>query len=67
MLVVFGFLLFTEICRDILTLHAGRQSILDDPNNWVFLIISLLLQIGVSMIAYGAAKLLISKYDKPVA
>ena len=67
MLLVFGFLLFTEISRDIFVLHADRQSTLDDPDNRIFLIISLMIKIGVSLIAYGAAKLMISGYNKPVA
>ena len=67
MLLVLGFLLFIEILRDIFVWHVGRQGVFDDPDNRVFIIISLLLQIGVSMITFGAAKLLISGYDKPVA
>jgi hypothetical protein len=67
MLLVFGFLLLTEILRDIFVMHVGRQGVFDDPDNRVFILVSLFLEIGVSMITFGAAKLLISGYDRPVA
>jgi hypothetical protein len=67
MLLVLGFLLLTEVLRDIFVMHVGRQGVLDDPDNRVFILVSLFLEIGVSMLAFGAAKLLISRYDRPVA
>ena len=67
MLLVLGFLLVTEILRDIFVMHFGRQAVFDDPDNRVFILVSLFLEIGVSLITFGAAKLLISGYDRPVA